>query len=254
MLVEHMYSLTPKRGKSLCFGIEIELEFPEHISIDAPKGFKRVRDGSLRNGFEYVSEKPYTLRTTMKNVEEAYKVLRNYAIVSDRCSTHIHMDVRDFNKYQLASFLLIYHYYEESFLGMVEDKRRNNKYCISTRTAPLSLRHKLAVLKGSTGSFQHLRYSALNVNEPIRKFGSVEFRSLQGTVDIKVFSAWINLINDLGTLSKKFQTKKHFYTLYNMISTRPDRFFRSNFQIPLNKCYNEVAIELIYSYIEEGTL
>ena len=254
MLVEDLFSLPKKRKKSLLFGVEIELEFPKGYPSEVPKGFKKVPDGSLRRGIEYVSERPYTLNTTLKNVEEAYEYLKDYAEISDRCSTHIHMDVRDFNMYQLASLLLIYHFYEESFLELVSEERRNNKYCISTKTSPSFLGVKFDVIKGRAIASHSFRYSALNVNDPIRKFGSVEFRSLQGTVDIKVFSNWIKLINDLGIISKKFHTKKHFYTLYNMISVRPERFFYNNFEIKLNKCYNSQTLKHAYSLIELGYL
>lgn len=260
--VEQISTCKPKKGKNLLFGVEVEVEFMDVIPEIDLSGWSVKSDGSLRNGVEFVSSKPYTLKSILSYTKKLYEGLSDKSpVLSKRTSTHIHMDVRDFNPYSFASLLLLYHFYENSFLQLVSEDRRNNKYCIKGDTSPYNTHLKFnlfrkeyeflfAISKGSL-----LRYSALNVIDPVRKFGSVEFRSLQGNLDYKTFHDWISLINKLGVISKKSNTKEFLCRLHNFLSTHPKSFFKTVFkEVPFIPEYNEQAIVEIRDLIDKGIL
>ncbi len=74
-------------------GIELELEGSDHIEADM---WDCTEDGSLRNGCEMVCSRPYNgqeLLDAINNLSEA--VAESHAEGTWRCSTHVHMDMRD---------------------------------------------------------------------------------------------------------------------------------------------------------------
>lgn len=264
-IIQDISRANKKRGSSLLFGIEVEMEFSrgvdsEYISVDH---FENKNDGSLRRGVEFVSEKPTDYKKTLNYVNKLYEELSQHSpIISDRTSTHIHMDVRDFNRYQFAALLLLYHFYETSFLSMCEEKRRNSKYCIRGDVSFDSLKSKFDVLRDNTTSQLNAfrrghdrRYCALNVVDPILRFGSVEFRMFEGNLDIEKFKLWLSIVNKIGLISKSCSTKRHIIYLYNWLLLHRERYFKKTFkELKYSSDCNEDALIQISDLIEEGFL
>ena len=66
-IIQDISRANKKRGSSLLFGIEVEMEFSrgvdsEYISVDH---FENKNDGSLRGGVEFVSERPTDYKKTI---------------------------------------------------------------------------------------------------------------------------------------------------------------------------------------------
>jgi hypothetical protein len=176
--------------KSTLLGIEVEIEnLPEPAFTDYFWGL--TDDGSLRNyGREYISQ---PLRANM--VEYALRYLfralegKHYKF-SPRCSVHVHMNVRTMTPQQVYHLILVYLLFEKLIFNWIGQDRDKNIHCV-----PLSdtiLVSKLErTLHGQLNNWH--KYTALNVL-PISKKGTIEFRHMHGTDDIKKLMTWINII------------------------------------------------------------
>ena len=163
-------------------GVEIELE---GITARAPRFnyWTAKGDGSLRNrGMEFVCSSPWGGRD-----------LYNAAIEIDgwlftaqpedtwRCSTHVHIDVRDMTVPQLKRMILAYAVYERILFKCSGFHRYKNNFCVALGFA----QELVTTLSGAwglndsqfvsrlTGGWD--KYSSINML-PINQFGSVEFR------------------------------------------------------------------------------
>lgn len=163
-------------------GVEIELE---GITARAPRFnyWTAKGDGSLRNrGMEFVCSSPWGGRD-----------LYNAAIEIDgwlftaqpedtwRCSTHVHIDVRDMTVPQLKRMILAYAVYERILFKCSGFHRYKNNFCvalgfaqelITTLSNAWSLNDSQFISR-LTGGWD--KYSSINML-PIQQFGSVEFR------------------------------------------------------------------------------
>lgn len=163
-------------------GVEIELE---GITARAPRFsyWTAKGDGSLRNrGMEFVCSSPWGGRD-----------LYNAAIEIDgwlftaqpedtwRCSTHVHIDVRDMTVPQLKRMILAYAVYERILFKCSGFHRYKNNFCVALGFAQelvTTLSNAWALndsqfISRLTGSWD--KYSSINML-PINQFGSVEFR------------------------------------------------------------------------------
>ena len=163
-------------------GVEIELE---NIRNSAPnfQYWEAKSDGSLRNGgMEFVCSSPWGGR----DLYEAAIEIDGYLFGSNpdeswRCSTHVHVDVRDMNAAQLKRMILAYIFYERVLFKCSGWHRYKNNFCVALGFA----QEQLAILsrnwnlpdnefmRNIAGSWD--KYSSLNLL-PMQNFGSVEFR------------------------------------------------------------------------------
>lgn len=187
----------------LVFGVELEIEeFDPEADRDFP-GVTFTDDGSLRNSNDGIGIEAITFPVRAKHLEGllceffiTYGIGRsNY---SERCSTHVHMNVQELSYDQLASLCLVYQTVEELLFSYVGDDRKDNIFCVPWNQCGLSYNivGKIASYEGK--SVWPLRiwqkYSALNML-PISEQGSIEFRHLGGTCDLKKIMGWINILS-----------------------------------------------------------
>ncbi len=204
-------------------GIEIELENYLH-PIDVETFWEIKTDGSLRNnGIEFVSHPlrtrfvPYALQYLC---DELFK--ENEPTFSNRTSVHIHLNVRDFSKERLKVFLLLYCIFEKHFFNVAGTKRENNIFCV-----PLYKTEQPINLKYFDNAVKHWnKYNALNLacilgsaEESIKKYGTVEFRHLYGTLDPIILYPWIDSILHLRQASLDWKLKDLEEVLINLNTT-----------------------------------
>jgi hypothetical protein len=160
--------------------------------------FNYHEDGSLRNnGREYVSVpvKAKYLEVLLTDFFKSCQITdRNY---SDRTSTHIHVNVQDYTQDQLAALAMIYQVFERLLLNFVGEERANNIFCVPWCQANITT-NLAQVIK--SGNYRNLRqwskYTALNLLAVTQK-GTVEYRHLYGTCDVKVILTWVNIISSM---------------------------------------------------------
>lgn len=195
MLADKGYKedLTPLAAPDLVVGLELEIESWEGVT--KYRGFEFKEDNSLRGSSIEAVTKP----TKSRYVEDLLTGFFTFNGItennySERCGTHVHMNVSNMTEDQLAAFCLLYQVFERSLFKYVGDDRDNNIFCVPWEQAGISydLLHAIRT-RSKDLSRTWRKYTALNLI-PIYTFGSVEFRHLPGTCDVKYLMGWINLI------------------------------------------------------------
>ena len=270
--IERMDSLIPSRKKkktqNTCYGVEVEVEWDsteaknEVISYFMENFIPNVsitEDGSLRNGLEFVSSVPHVKRSILGEMEQLYDVLKEFgAVVTHRCSTHIHVDVRNFNTAQLFAFQTIWSFFEYDMLSCIDSERKNNKFCLTDYITPFNLEFKYSVISGRNDinwlreRGKRYRYQAMNVIDPLLRQGSIEFRSMQGNLDIEKLTNWINKLEKLVNISKLYDTPKSMYKLYNILISHPRMFYKAVFGQKSTEELNYFVLDVIESFLGEG--
>ena len=167
-------------------GVEIEVErfTSRRVRLNY---WNMVSDGSLRNnGQEFTFRGPLGGKDAFDAIAEIDTML--YAAKPDlniRCSTHVHVDVRDMTVPQLKRMILAYAFYESFLFNQSGRYRMKSNFCM-----PLCIAEGLTnVLTTNWNqeeeSFLYQvterwdKYSAINLI-PMRSYGSVEFRIAEG--------------------------------------------------------------------------
>lgn len=208
----------PVAAPNLIVGLELEIEKWRH-SDTVVDGFQYKSDGSLRgNSVEAVTYPlpSWAVEDRLTRFFETHKITANN--YSERCGTHVHMDVSQMTMEQLATFCQLYCVFERLLFKFAGLDRQNNIFCVPWEHTNLG-EHITSYLKQDpqmlSRSWQ--KYTALNL-APIRTFGSVEFRHLAGTCDVKFLVTWLNLIGSLYNYSVN-NTNEKVISEINSINT-----------------------------------
>lgn len=182
-------------------GIELEIEnWPGGSSFP---GFSVHGDNSLRNnGVEWITY-PTKLRHMDALLTAFFNKFRlaplNY---SERCSTHVHVNVQDFTPKQLTTLVLLYQLFERLLFNFVEEGRRSNIFCVPWYQAGVTYE---LVDHIENWDAPHIhgwqKYTALNLLT-IEQKGTVEYRHLEGTCDVKRIMTWCNLLGCMHAYAK----------------------------------------------------
>lgn len=192
-------------------GVELELEgvktFPK---FSGPQYWETKEDGSLRDiddegstSMELVFAIPlcgYDLTKALSILKHTLDKQKYKPVVSPRCSTHIHIDVRELNFNKLLNLLIIYTIVERPLYHYCGNDRENNNFCLPFYKAESRVFNAISQ-KDILGTKDRLvnitsgdrRYSGLNLCS-LQRFGSLEFRQLPGTTDVDKITQWINII------------------------------------------------------------
>lgn len=198
-----------KNIPSDAMGIEIEMETtaPVDMSTVAFKNFSAKNDGSLRNwGVEFVSA-PISFKDRKAVLDEFDNILSTKLFdkrIEDcaRTSVHIHANMRDKTYLQLMNVLTAYVICEGPMVAWCGPTRMGNLFALripeaSTNFDTLVERTKVYDAAYFNGE---QRYSALNLCA-LSTFGTIEFRSLRGVYDTKVYDKWMMALAKLIEVS-----------------------------------------------------
>jgi Putative amidoligase enzyme len=217
---EH-YGIPERKGA--LFGVEIEIEgegLPKRIS----DFWNIVKDGSLRGDFpynsaEYVFSTPLSINSCVFRLDEVEKALAKARVkMSQRCSTHIHVNISDLEEVELFNFLYLAVLAEPILMTLVKEERVGNRFCLRVKDADILLDGLAYIYKNGAGSLAgywsgEWRYSAINLAS-IFKYGSVEFRMFHGSVDKTEIMNWLLLLQALRVASQKFDNPKDIYNTF----------------------------------------
>lgn len=192
------YMIRDEKG---LFGYELEVEganLPQRV-----EGWRFTKDGSLRGeSAEYVLLGPINFEALIEAFETLVEKLTKPTTTlsfSYRTSTHVHVNMLDFTKQQIQSFFYIAHLVEDVLVNYCAPIRKGNRFCLRAKDAEF----KVDVFREWLGKrgFAHLsqdqlKYSAINI-ATLCQYGSVEFRSLHGTVDKDVIKTWLSVLKNL---------------------------------------------------------
>ena len=182
-------------------GVEIEVEgenLPQPNEDCLLRNFTNfwniVKDGSLRGeAWEYVFKRPAS-RETYKRVLSYFtqqmedKGSRFHDSV--RAGIHIHINVQNLTVKELFNFLVTYYIMEEYIINRCGEGRQGNLFCLRSQDAPYILFSLYRAFRDNSCqeiATDLVRYSSLNVIS-LFKYGSLEFRALRTTPDMKIIS------------------------------------------------------------------
>lgn len=215
MLVRKAFNLGEVEGR---FGIEVEVEGTNL----PPRGFSKrwftnywriEEDGSLKGpeNWEYVTRKPYDLGDVggaLEALERAYAEHDSKVDDSVRAGIHIHVNVQDMTIKQMLTFAVAYYCIEEVLMTFCGEGRSGNHFCFRASDAEniiLNLYKCLKQMKFGLMGHDVVRYSALNFNS-LFKYGSLEFRALRSTSDMKKIFNWCEILEALRVNSMKYNS------------------------------------------------
>lgn len=201
-------------------GIEIEVEhaYPGMVT----SLWIIERDGSLRNeGLEYKTVYPtkvgdlwkslteYSdwMKYVRKDIPEAYQS-------SERTSVHVHVDVRMMTEKDIQKLLAIYVFLEDALFNYCGPNRKHNVFCAPINSTGLYE----AGIKGLIHAWH--KYSAVNL-KTIQQFGTVEFRGMAGTDNIRHIMTW-TVMCVLLVAAAELTTREELLALFKDLKTASD--------------------------------
>lgn len=160
-------------------GIELELEGINNLSVS---GWNCTEDGSLRNGCEMVCSQPFNGQRLFRAIHELSSAVQGSGAEGTwRCSTHVHVDMRDANSNILKKTILAYCYYEKLLFKCSGFHRYRSNFCPAFAVVQAQLMNASNAFNYDGADFftslvgSWDKYTSLNLL-PLRDFGSIEFR------------------------------------------------------------------------------
>lgn len=183
-------------------GLELETEGIGTSHWPSSKYWAYVDEGSLRGRHtEFVLSKPLKGKDLIEAISEVSSFIGSDGVeISDRCSLHVHVDVRDLSREQILAVCLLYTIFERPLYRMSGD-RYFNKYCVPVAESNYIQNGIAKISSGNVVSSSN-RYGGLNLNA-LSKFGSLEFRMHSGTKKRNELLLWCKVLHDLVEEGKK---------------------------------------------------
>lgn len=218
------YGINSKDGE---IGIEIECE---GTSLwDSPIQYWQAnKDGSLRDRGKEHPPIEYTLKEPLprEKVEDALRYLNRQLIKagskvqeSTRASVHVHINVQKMTLKEIFTFVSLYLLYENSLVEFSGPLRVGNLFCLRAKDAEYwiycicRMFQTLGDLSGVCSN--DFRYTSCNTAS-LTKFGSLEFRSMRGTVDKDLIQLWVEILLHLKDQSSQFTDPFQLYEQYSL--------------------------------------
>lgn len=246
-------------------GMEIEVENLPGFLYDHHLTHWWVKpDGSLRNhGMEFVSGALTTLQ-----MFDAVIMLMNYMVryapkheFSWRTSIHVHCNIRDMEDREFLRFLVLYLMFENSLFQYAGVSRRNSVFCVPLLESDTLImqivrewnkhRGKKTIKLAFNGLVEGWdKYAALGIFR-LSSFGTLEFRHLSGTNDVKKILGWTCLIHRLYKAAQEISDE----VLMHHIQTINTVSHYAQFRDDVFKEYSELLMVPNYEQdIAHGTM
>jgi len=213
------------RGKTGDIGLELEIEAANNLPRDAQLDgiispttkvmWNAKVDGSLRgNAMEYVFNNPVNVDEVAPMVIglfDAFTKHRTKLANSNRCSTHVHINIGGLTIDQITAILALWTTFEEPLIQWCGEARINNHYSLSAKNSVTMLEAWENFLRtGNTRWPDGLKYSALNILT-MHNFGSIEFRCGPAAGSPEVPIQWAVFLYNLCKFAKD-----NYRDLYNL--------------------------------------
>lgn len=213
------------------FGVEVELEGanvtaagPAVMALWAPHA-----DNSLRNhhgqAIEYVSKQPYNLVDTEKAITVLFDFLNSPGVKvfdSYRTSIHVHVNFGMETFGTIYNFITLSLILDELLVSQNGDHRIGNNFCLRAKDAMGQTNSLIQSIEAGNEIFginQNERYSSINFAS-LLKFGSVEFRSLEGTMHKGRLMHWINTLAQIKKMSKEFKNPTEIISMFSKLGPK----------------------------------
>ncbi len=247
-----IYELLAKKNVSGDLGVEIEAE-GARLPFTYEEYWEMKNDNSLRGNFpetacEYVMPKPKTLGKTLEGIKYLIgkgEENKTKWVFSFRTSCHVHLNVLDLEEEQLKALAYLYLLLEEPLMNYCGKTRKHNRFCLRTQDAENTIEVVNHLITQGVKSFVRsfddgqIRYAAFNLGA-LKKYGSVEFRGMRGTLDYGVLSNWVSGIMRLKEYVQKHTTIQDVYTRF--VDQSPEDFIK--------EVFGDIAHVFLYKGVE----
>jgi len=229
------------------FGIEVEME--KAVFSDYPSRWYSKRDGSLRgnNAYEFVTD-ILTKHQAILAIERLKNFFSSSSATcnnSDRCGTHVHINVQDLRINQLYNMLTLYYIAEEILIRRIAPEREGNLFCLRAVDAE-GMIDRLVVLCNNPVymplSIQDWKYAAMNLTS-LALFGTLEFRAISTGNDFSALKEKVVfIINFLHLVKSKAKTFSHpTDILIKFSGSDKKEFLETHYGLPWTREYEEMA-------------
>lgn len=168
-------------------GLELEIEAnglpqcPQRACGVTKARWTTHADGSLRGeAVEYVLDRPAAITSVpdmVGDIYEAFKTSGTVLNLSNRCSTHVHLNVSDWKVNHLSSFLALWAAIEPALIDWCGVERKTNHFCLGLEDTQAPIDNWIDFLRTGFPDFREgLKYTALNIRH-LSDFGSLEVRT-----------------------------------------------------------------------------
>lgn len=185
------------------FGIELELEGWTPADV-VPRNLLLEGDGSLRNGgVEIKFKKPLRGRAVESVVKRLDAFLKASAYTtSERCSTHIHMDVTDMPPQQVVNLLLLSAVLEPLMFKLFGSTRTSNVFCMSTDMGGSNYSVLVKAVQDPEMIMRssHSKYSAVGLFR-LQDLGTVEYRMFHPIVKSEDYMRILMLLSEIKRIA-----------------------------------------------------
>ncbi len=208
MLVHQYFEIPPINCDEVKFGVEVEVE-GKNLPM-AVAGFSLKQDGSLRGeSGEYIFNKASTMTESLALLKKLEIAMKDSELdMSFRTSVHVHVNVLEFDKMQLVTFLYLSFLFENALVNFSGENRVGNRFCLRSSDSYYKV-DEMEYLIQQEGfrvmDNNKVKYSAINL-ACLRRLGTIEFRSMRGTISYKVLSKWLSILKKLFDKSRTFKT------------------------------------------------
>lgn len=226
--------LSPDQIKTGEIGIEIEVE-GENLPNRVYKWWRVATDGSLRGpASEYVLTEPVLrkdLETALNYLNRIFKNNDTRLNFSRRTSTHVHINVQKLTVMQVLNFIVLYLILEETIVDLCREDRIGNSFCLRLKDAEylidflkefINIRY-CSIFDMNTDI---IRYASINL-AALSRYGSLEFRSLEGTNDADRITQWVDLLLNIKQVSQTYKSPSDI--VENISNLGLDKFLNTYF-------------------------
>lgn len=192
-------------------GLEIEVEGNNLPYVHNPI-WKIVPDNSLKGGkegHEYVMSKP-VMMIDLEQILYDFNACFSHSQVDDSiyAGIHVHINVQNLTPKQLLTFLVCFFVLEDMLVAWCGKTRVGNHFCLRTSDAEYLIQYIRTMVMKDSLYVEHkdsVRYSAANL-EALYKYGSIEFRCLNSTIDPERILTWCRVLTNILKQSEDYLT------------------------------------------------
>jgi len=245
--VKDYYRIRNENVPPMSVGLEIECE-GENLYATPLRWWRGEADGSLRttNGhppIEYVLRKPIIrdqLPAAFDYLEEKLKESGAKLVHSPRTSVHVHVNATDCTLKQVVTWYCLYLCVEDLLLRFCGPTRESNLFCLGVKDATgFKMMLETAIAEDDYHlQLNQLRYSACNW-AALPKYGSLEFRSMRGTLDRQTILDWVDILLSIKTKALSLDNPQDVIRLFDRVGAA-------------NMAANIITDERLYKLITNG--
>ncbi len=217
----------PKKG--CLFGVEVEIE-GKNLGVPNQAVWKSIHDGSLRGVFphgcaEHVFAKPLPYDASVKAIDHLIATMdkpETEVNFSFRTSVHVHTNVMDLERDQILSIIYTYLLLEEPLINFCGEGRKANRFCLRLRDAEGFLDFLVQAFRTNEwwrSEGNAYRYASINI-ESLKKYGTLEFRGMRGTLERDVLVNWLRILDAVRTYGLKNNNPKDIHKKFMEIGPR----------------------------------